>query len=981
MESEDHHPCPRCGSELAADDTHGLCARCVVAELFAPDEAPDDAPLGEFGNYEILGKIAAGGMGVVYRARQKGLNRIVALKLIPEGRLAGENDINRFLFEARAAAELEHPNIAPIYEVGEAEGQPFFTMRFVDGGNLSDWIEDLHAPGKGLVVRENLTHAVRMMVKIARAIAYAHGRGIIHRDLKPPNILVDHHGEPQITDFGIAKRLGANEHLTLTGQALGSPAFMAPEQSTGGDPGPTTDVYALGVVLYQMLSGELPFQAETPLELIKQASQDAPKKLRAHNRLVDEELETICLKCLEKEPSDRFETAAALADDLSRWLAGEPILARPLPRAKRFARWANRNRGKVTVATSLVMLLLASTIYLTALRDQGRDQRSELYATHMGLAADKIAAKGANWRQSAAAELAAAASFLPDQSKPIEWKLLSGQVQPPLLLSGEIPQMGISGIAIAREKPLYLSVVTEKGTLSVWAVENVRNLRNRAFPVQEPMPFYNGGGETLLVRNNTGELETVGNKTPPDIPLDAPFLAQSGLGFASTEGTSGSKITGKVLASSGKPIFFEIPLPEAIQSLAIDGKKYLAFVTDGHFEVWDVTKSPPQREKWIDHHYGTTPALDFSSNGKHLATGTDDGTVRIWNTLTGKLEGTFSLGSSDIAAVAFIEPNATDPEQALIAISRDGNFKVWNLLGQADLDPAIMSLSPPLALSADAQFLMGSRAPRATMAVVNLRRSGLPLQELSPEGELLAVAYGETQITAFLQTAESIVLANVFPDGRETQIVRNFPNTDAKESSLAISPNGRNALILADSLLNTVDCFTGDILLERAVSINDRILALSDDTAAIGSRESSVRLLSVTSDEEFDLEAPPGASHAAFSIDGTRLAIAHKDSISTFIFDNTRWRKLDTVYDCETPGPLAWSIDHQTMIAADSVSRKLTFFETNTGRQLYPLEVLGDWKQVTCTEDGLRVIAATSNKVFVISVPVIDDASVSSKPK
>ncbi|MGK0185038.1 MAG: serine/threonine protein kinase [Verrucomicrobiales bacterium] len=982
MTLEDHQPCPRCGSELADSDTHGLCARCVVAELLDPDDAPAPEPLGEFGNYEILSKIAAGGMGVVYRAKQKGLDRIVALKLIPEGRLAGDKDIERFLLEARAAAELEHPNIVPIYEVGEADGQPFFTMRFVDSGDLSDWIDAIHSSGKEVEFRENLTLAVRMMVKIARAIEYAHSRNIIHRDLKPPNILVDHHGEPQITDFGIAKRLGSNDHLTLTGQALGSPAFMAPEQSSGGEPGPTTDVYGLGVILYQMLSGELPFSGKTPLEVIKQAAEVPPKRLRDHNRQIDEELEIICLKCLEKLPEDRFESAATLADDLSRWLAGEPILARPLPQRKRVTRWASRNRTKVTVGTSISLLLVVAAVYISLLRHQEGQQRSELYTTHIRLAADEIAAKELNWRQSAESKLAAAADYLPTDSKPIEWKLLSGQIKPPVVSSGSIPQSDISGIAVAQVNPLYLSVVTHTGTLSAWAIDDVRRLREQDFPVQEPMPYYNGGGETLLVRNSSGDLKTVGEKTLPDLPFESPFVTHTGSAFASTEGTAGSKIVGKIVSRSGKPTAFEVALPKAIQSLAIDGQKFLAFACYDHVEVWDVAEEPPKREAWVNHHFGTTLALDFASNGLRFATGTVDGTVRVWQTRTGNLEGTFRLGTDGVAAVAFVEQQGTILQQSLVAMSHDGNFKVWDLLKRVELVHPILNFSPPLALSADSQYLVGSRSTDGPLGIANFRKQGLPLQELSVQGEPLAVGFAGGNIQAFVKTKEGLILAKLSPDGGDPDIVHSFSNTDEKVGSVSLGPDGKYALVLVDDLLRTIDCDNGETLSELAgFNREDQILAVSADFVAIGSRDSLVRLFSYPANEAHDVAGRTNATHAAFSADGTRLALVHENSVSTFSFNNETWKKHDTHSDCQHPGPVAWSSDNQTLIIGDLGSLELIFFGAVSGDRLYPLETRGDWKQVTCTRDGRHIVAATSDKVFVISVPMSDDATVRSKPK
>ena len=321
-----------------------------------------------FGDYDLLNELGRGGMGVVYRARQRSLNREVALKMIPFGALAGEEALRRFRAEAVAAAQLQHPHIVAIHEVGENAGQHFFSMELVRGGTLADRLR--HGPVP-------LSEAATLLQKVARAVHYAHEQGILHRDLKPANILLDSTGQPRVTDFGLAKRLDSDATLTLTGQVLGSPNYMAPEQAAGGrgTVGPRSDLYALGAVLYHVLTGRPPFQADGIEALLEQVFNQEPVAPRLLNPSVPRDLETVCLKCLEKDPARRYASAAELADDLGRWLQGEPVKARPVTRIQRAAKWARRRPAVAALSACLALLLLVIAIASPIAALQFRKQR------------------------------------------------------------------------------------------------------------------------------------------------------------------------------------------------------------------------------------------------------------------------------------------------------------------------------------------------------------------------------------------------------------------------------------------------------------------------------------------------------------------------------------------------------------------------------------------------------------------------------
>lgn len=350
--------CSACGAAIPPDAPLGQCPCCllgfasglglVAGEMDAGYDLLHAGQTRLFGDYELLEEVACGGMGVVFRARHAALGREVALKMLAAGELATPEAVQRFRTEASAAARLEHPHIVPVHEVGQHDLRHFFTMRFVPGGrNVADWAGALPPDGRARAI-------AGMMARIARAVDYAHERGVLHRDLKPSNILVDAQDQPQITDFGLARLMReADSAVTLTRQILGSPSYMAPEQAEGRrtDETTLTDVYGLGTVLYEMLSGRPPFMADTPFATVKKVIEQPPPHLPG----VPRDLETICLKCLEKDPALRYHSGLDLAEELERFARGEPIRARPLTPPEIIWRWAWRN-PKVAALLSAIVL-------------------------------------------------------------------------------------------------------------------------------------------------------------------------------------------------------------------------------------------------------------------------------------------------------------------------------------------------------------------------------------------------------------------------------------------------------------------------------------------------------------------------------------------------------------------------------------------------------------------------------------------------
>jgi TolB-like protein/Tfp pilus assembly protein PilF/tRNA A-37 threonylcarbamoyl transferase component Bud32 len=387
--------CRKCGAKIFSDAPEGLCAKCVLrvalgnfpdasvtvrdssAAAVAWSKADDGGSvknveanataaarhskkaaraaemLGELGDYELLEEVGRGGQGVVFRARQKSLNRTVALKVISLGQWASKTRLKRFRLEAEAAARLEHPGIVPIHEVGERDGSCYFSMKFVEGGQLDEVAR--RAP-------MSIRQAAELIANVARTVNYAHEHGILHRDIKPGNILLDAKGEPHLTDFGLARLIETESTMTRTLEVLGTPSYMAPEQAVGNNTAVSsvTDVYGLGAVLYQLLTGQPPFAGGTTYETIKLVLDTEPRQPRLLNPKVDRDLSTICLKCLEKDPKRRYSSALALAEDLERWLKHEPILARHTGIFARGKKWVQRNPSSALLAASLVALAAAA---------------------------------------------------------------------------------------------------------------------------------------------------------------------------------------------------------------------------------------------------------------------------------------------------------------------------------------------------------------------------------------------------------------------------------------------------------------------------------------------------------------------------------------------------------------------------------------------------------------------------------------------
>ncbi len=576
------------------------------------DHGTASAAVHVFGDYELFGEPTYGGMSVVYRAVQRSLNRPVALKMLRGGALAGEDDVRRFRLEAEAVANLDHPNIVPIYEVGERDGFRYLAMKLIEGTSLAQRLSEY---------RPNPRMSASLLATVARAVHHAHHRGILHRDLKPANILIDTDGQPHVTDFGLAKRVAGNSELTQSGAILGTPSYMAPEQASGNSKSITTatDIYGLGAVLYALLTARPPFRGDSVLETLEQVRQQAPEPPSGIGRAVDRDLEAICLKCLEKEPERRYASALALAEDLERWLRGEPTVARPLSRPARWRRWAWRRRGQLAAgAAALVVLVLIGLGVQQAMRlrqarllvqeqervIRGRDEeaRHAQYVSDIHRASILIAQSAAKEARDLLDRHGAAAGA--ENLRGFEWSYLRG-----LTDVGRRSWVGHEGREVYRVEyaPDGRTFVTagQDRTARIWDADT--------------------GKERLVLRGHEDEVDWA-SFDPNGIKLV----------------TAGDDATVRIWSAADGTLLTvldRLPSPAVNAQFTPDGRDVIAAARDGTLVRWDATtgrrratcRAPhPDDAKWVE-------AMAISPQGTTLALAGQNSLVLLYDLSQGGL--------------------------------------------------------------------------------------------------------------------------------------------------------------------------------------------------------------------------------------------------------------------------------------------------------------------------------------------------------
>lgn len=1017
--------CPKCGARLFRDRPQ--CDACLLETALGQDADEDGHPLeggatASFGDYELLEELGRGGQSVVYRARQKSLHRWVALKLLPLGLWSSERQLKRFRLEAEAVANLDHPRIVPIYEIGEREGYGYFSMKLLQGGSLAAGAAVRHVAGgaSGKSGAAVPPAAAALVADLARTVHYAHQRGILHRDIQPGNILLDAAGAPHLTDFGLAKLVEQESTVTRTRDLLGTPGFMAPEQAAGEHQRVTTatDVYGLGAVLYFLLTGAPPFAGGTAYETIRRVLETEPRPPSVLNPRVGRDLEIICLKCLDKEPDRRYGSAEALADELDRYLRGEPIQARQISAAERLWRWCRRKPELAgSLGLSLLLLLgLAVGASVAALRIQKesarrlaaeQDARDKLRSSYLAQARASRASIQAGHVLDGLAAVRAAAAMRPSAELRDEAIALLARADLRLRETPPRARQSTSHVVLDASFERYATTGTSN-------VVSLRRLQDDALLAQLSHPGLSSASAyqfsrdgRWLTTSGAGADRYVWELVDPEPRLRATMLSVWGLPvspdnhcvaavLASGEVelrrlSDGRKVEGFVTGLPAPMVQFRpdggmlccysaqtnrvhlvavpagnvlrsLPHPAPVQSVAWHpAGDRLACASGDTIYLWSLQLEEPPT-LFRGHDAGVW-SVAFHPGGEFLASSGMDGTTRLWEAASGQESSRLAVPGTRLqfyadGAVLSLHWNL-EPRLWLCDVSAGRVARLWRAPGEARrprLNPCPGSFSP------DGRWLM---VPAAEGLAIQDAQSGLEAGHLAVPG--LESAFWEMSGTSFVTSGA---------DGLQRWELR-LADPQAAPCSDATQPLARLIEVLdaAADVRAAVRLGTGNVAYLRGDEIrfasSDRALRFPAGStlaasahglalAASSLPDHRVRVWNTSSGAiSFEL-VHTGSAQMAFSPDDRRLALCAGDEI--FVLDAATGSVLHRALRdaAKHGGPVAFSPDGRVLAFAVTRTR-VRLVEAETFRELAHLDSAGSklisW--LAFTPDSARLAVAT----------------------